>query len=215
MGLIRHSTYEIGIDEAGRGCLAGPVVAASFMPLGDFKAPKGLNDSKKMTTKQRDYCYEYVTDNYPNRYAVASVDNNVIDNSNILMATMAAMRHSIIDNTGFILAVDNDDVRPSIHLLIDGNRFSPVTFSPPHHGIIPYETVIKGDSIYESIAMASVIAKVYRDKLMVECSKLPQFAMYGWDKNKSYCTKDHIAAIIKHGRSPLHRQTFKVPGYDR
>ena len=208
--MIRHeNVHEIGIDEAGRGCLAGPVIAASFCPGVEFVPPKGLNDSKKMSHKQRQYCYEYVIDNYPEKFGIGNVPADRIDQVNILNATMQAMQLAVEHNPEYMRGYLNGFT--GFTLLVDGNQFKPFNYFNTETPV-KYETVVKGDSKFESIAMASVMAKVYRDVLMDLYAKLPQYEMYGWDKNKSYCTPDHIAAVLKYGRSDLHRKTFRVPG---
>ena len=215
--LIRHTNvFEIGVDEAGRGCLAGPVVAASFMPGPAFVPPKGLNDSKKMTEKAREYCYEYAVEHYGDRIGVGMTHHDVIDRINILRATMGAMNNAVVSNPTFKRQYATRwqvTVAHNILLLIDGNRFERMVAPVTDEDLVSVETVIKGDSIYQSIAMASVIAKVTRDRHIVELAKLPAYEMYGWDKNKGYGTSEHVAAIIKYGRSDLHRKTFRVPGY--
>lgn len=214
--IIHAHPYAIGVDEAGRGCLAGPVVAASFMPGHDFIPPKGLNDSKKMSPKAREYCYEYLVDNYVDRMGVAMTHADVIDRINILRATIAAMCNSITSNPAFMRGYSTGWNGYDVLLLIDGNTFTQQYNYPGFPSwIVPYQTVVKGDGKYVNIAAASVIAKVTRDRYIVELSKDPRYAAYGWEKNKSYCTPDHMAAIIKHGKSDLHRMTFKVPGYDK
>ena len=216
--LIRENIdgmYQIGIDEAGRGALAGPVVAASFMDMNDFRAPKGLNDSKKMSARQRDYCYDYVIAEYPDRFGIGCVDNNRIDQINILKATMQAMQLAVEHNPSFMKGYAHGWDKFGSYLMVDGNYFESFDYPGWHDRKIPYSTVVKGDSKYENIAMASVMAKVFRDRLMCQMSRHEFYSKYNWDRNKGYGTADHIAMIIQHGKSQMHRQTFKVPGYDK
>ncbi len=217
--LIRHTNpFEIGIDEAGRGCLAGPVVAASFMPGPDFVPPKGLNDSKKMSEKAREYCFDYLVDKYVDRMGIGMTHADVIDKVNILKATMGAMHNAVTGNPGFMAGYHNGWKDFRVLLLVDGNRFERMWY-PGLYGMngqfVSHETVVKGDGKYLSIAAASVIAKVTRDRHMKKLAEDAKYAPYGWAKNKAYCTPDHIAAIIQHGKSDQHRMTFKVPGYDK
>jgi ribonuclease HII len=182
-----------GIDEAGRGPLAGPVVAAAVIFPRWFK-PDGsilekLNDSKKLSAAEREMLSPAIRDAAA-FWAVASVDSGTIDRINILQATMLAMNE----------AVAKLPMRPEL-LLVDGNRFR--TDLP-----IPYETVVKGDSKVFSIAAASVLAKTYRDELMVACAW--QYPEYGFERHVGYATKAHIEAIRQYGRCPIHRQSFKL-----
>lgn len=179
---------ECGCDEAGRGCLAGAVFAAAVMLPKNFSDEK-LNDSKQLTEKQR---YELRDMIYGESvcWAVASVQPEEIDRTNILRASMHAMN----------LAVAKLPVEPEL-LLIDGNRFYP-------ESLIPYHTIVKGDGKYMSIAAASILAKTWRDDYMKEMhEKYPQ---YGFDRHKGYPTAAHYAAIKEYGPSPIHRMTFKL-----
>jgi len=179
---------EAGVDEAGRGCLAGPVVAASVILKKDFTHPL-LTDSKQLTAKQRDEL-EIMIRNEAVAYAIGLVDNNEIDEINILNASFRAMELAIIDLK----------IKPRL-LLIDGNRFK-TTLD------INYKCIIKGDSIYFSIAAASVLAKTWRDRLMKNLHD--EFPVYNWGKNKGYPTAFHREAIIKHGITPYHRKSFRL-----
>ncbi len=179
-----------GCDEAGRGCMAGPVFAAAVVLPECFSA-KDINDSKKLTARKRIVMAEYIRNN-AEAWAVAKVDNGEIDNINILQASLVAMHK----------ALDRLSVMPE-RLLIDGNRFIPWK-------AIPYECVIGGDAKYLSIAAASILAKVARDDFMVEIDKL--YPHYHWKKNKGYATADHIAAIHEYGYSPYHRRSFHLKG---
>ncbi len=186
-----HHTYESGLDEAGRGCLAGPVYAAAVIL--DHRNQKSLlaemiNDSKMLTEKQR-YDLRPVIEEEAVDFAVASADNHEIDEINILNASVLAMHRCI----------DQLKVKPDI-LLIDGNRFL-------SYKTIPHICIIKGDGIYSSIAAASVLAKTCRDDYMNKMHE--QFPVYQWNKNKGYPTKIHRSSILKFGLSPLHRLTFR------
>jgi ribonuclease HII len=179
---------EAGCDEAGRGCLAGPVVAAAVILPENFKNDL-LNDSKKLTDKQR-YQLRPVIEEHAIAWAVGIVDNVEIDEINILNASFRAMHR----------AIDQLKTVPE-QLLIDGNRFH-------SYKNIPHLCMIKGDGRYLSIAAASVLAKTYRDDLMDELHE--QFPVYGWKKNKGYPTKEHRLGIEKHGPTSFHRMTFTL-----
>lgn len=186
----KYSTcrLEAGCDEAGRGCLAGPVVAAAVI------LPKGfrnelLNDSKQLTEKQREELRPLI-EREATAWAVALVDNEEIDRVNILKASILAMHR----------ALDALKVRPE-YILVDGNRFLP-------YGETPYACIVKGDGKYMSIAAASVLAKTHRDEYMRQLDKV--YPAYHWAKNKGYPTRDHREAIAAHGISPLHRRTFQL-----
>ena len=183
-----HNLTEAGCDEAGRGCLAGPVVAAAVILPRNFRHPV-LNDSKKLTAKQRSELREEIIDSAI-AWNVAFVDNTAIDEMNILRASIRAMH----------MAIDGLKKEPQF-LLIDGNRFYP-------YKSIDYKTIIKGDSIYFSIAAASVLAKTHRDEYMIKIHN--EFPQYGWDKNKGYPTSYHRAAILKYGITPYHRRSFSL-----
>jgi len=183
---------EAGCDEAGRGCLAGPVFAAAVMLPRDFYHPL-LNDSKQIKEKDR-YALREVIIKESIEWAVASVDHAEIDQINILRASFKAMH----------LALDQLKEKPGL-ILVDGNRFTPYPW-------IPHQTIIKGDSIYASIAAASILAKTYRDDHMLALHK--KFPHYNWQQNKGYPTSLHREAIQVHGLSPFHRLSFhtKLPG---
>ncbi len=182
----RAGVVEAGCDEAGRGCLAGPVFAAAVvLPVG-FSHPL-LDDSKKMTARNRDTLRE-VIERQAVAWAVESVSAARIDEINILNASFEAM-------TG---AVGKLGIRPEM-LLIDGNRFR-TTLD------IPYECIIGGDGHYASIAAASVLAKTHRDELMEGLAT--RYPEYGWLQNKGYPTKHHREAILRHGLTPHHRSSF-------
>ena len=187
---FNKDVIEAGCDEAGRGCLAGPVYAAAVILPKDYVNPQ-LNDSKKLTERQR-YALREVILKDAVAYAVGIVSNQEIDEINILNASFLAMHR----------AIDQLLVRPQ-HLLIDGNRFSPYPF-------IPHTTIIKGDGKYMSIAAASILAKTYRDDFMNELAK--EYPEYGWQDNKGYPTKAHRQAIARFGLTPYHRTTFNLLG---
>ena len=181
---------ESGCDEAGRGCLAGPVFAGAVILPPDFRNPL-LNDSKKLNEKTR-YALREVILKEALDWSVARVDAPEIDNINILNASFKAM-HLALD------ALNN----PPSFILVDGNRFKP-------YREIPHATIIKGDGIYASIAAASILAKTFRDDFMLEQHEL--FPYYNWKKNKGYGTTDHRKAIKIHGNCYLHRLSFQVKG---
>ena len=181
-------TIECGCDEAGRGCLAGPVVAAAVILPQDFSHPL-LNDSKKLSDKQRRFLRPIIEQNAL-AYCVGFVSNQEIDKINILQASFLAMNR----------AVEGLKQKPEL-LLIDGNRFNNKTE-------IPFQCVVKGDSLYQSIAAASILAKTYRDDYMLEIHK--EYPQYQWNKNMGYPTKLHRKAIEEHGITPFHRKTFRL-----
>ena len=183
-------TVEAGCDEAGRGCLAGPVFAAAVI-LPEHFSNELLNDSKKLTEKQR-YALREVIEREAVAWAVGVVTSAEIDEINILRASILAMQR----------AVGQLKIVPQ-HLLIDGNRFTP-------YKNIPYTTVVKGDAKFMSIAAASILAKTYRDDYMLGISK--EFPQYDWQKNKGYPTPKHRAAIREFGATKHHRMTFNLLG---
>lgn len=179
---------EAGCDEAGRGCLAGSVYAAAVILPPDFECT-ALNDSKQLTERQR-YALRPIIEQNAVAWAVGVVSAKEIDEINILNASILAMHR----------AIDALKVVPE-HLIIDGNRFKP-------YKNIPYNTIIKGDGKYLSIAAASVLAKTYRDDYMNALHE--EFPMYGWNQNKGYPTKQHRNAIEKYGVSPYHRMSYRL-----
>ena len=185
---LYRNLVEAGCDEAGRGSLAGPVFAAAVILPKKFHHPV-LNDSKKLTAAQRSELRDEIIEKSVS-WAVAFLDNNIIDQMNILRASIKAMH----------LAIDELKKKPEF-LLIDGNRFF------PYPGI-NHKTIIKGDGIYYSIAAASVLAKTFRDEYMANLHK--EYPMYGWLKNKGYPTPGHRSAIREHGITPYHRKTFNL-----
>lgn len=188
LSAYKKNCNEAGCDEAGRGCLAGPVYAAAVILPNDFSHPV-LNDSKKMSEKHR-YELREIIEKEAVAWAVASVDNKEIDRLNIFRAAMMAMHKAIGQLT----------VEPE-HLVIDGHLFL-------KYQKIPHTCVIKGDGKYYSIAAASVLAKTYRDDHMKKLHD--DYPMYGWDKNKGYATVVHREAIKKHGITPWHRRSFTL-----
>lgn len=184
---------EAGCDEAGRGCLAGPVFAAAVI-LPDGYSNELLNDSKKLTARQRE-SLRPIIERDAVAWAVASCDHSEIDSINILNASILAMHR----------ALDALDVTPG-GIAVDGNRFKP-------YKDIPHVTVVKGDSKYGNIAAASILAKTYRDEFMDKAAK--EYPGYNWEVNKGYPTKDHRAAIASLGPTPIHRMTFRLlPDHD-
>lgn len=184
----KKEVIEAGCDEAGRGCLAGPVVAAAVILPQNFKHEL-LNDSKKLTDKQR-YTLRPIVEEQAIAWAVGIVSHTEIDEINILNASFLAMHR----------AVDQLKQTPEL-LLIDGNRFNP-------HPTIAHECFIKGDGRYLSIAAASVLAKTYRDDIMLDLHE--QFPNYGWNTNMGYPTKKHRAGILEHGSTEHHRKSFQL-----
>ncbi|MFM2225969.1 MAG: hypothetical protein RJA07_2171 [Bacteroidota bacterium] len=177
---------EAGCDEAGRGCLAGPVFAAAVILPKNYKNDV-LNDSKKLSEANRN-ALRIIIEKEAIAYAVASLDNKEIDKYNILASSFKAMHK----------AVDKLAIKPEL-LLIDGNRFTT-------YPTIPHQCIIKGDALYMSIAAASVLAKTYRDEYMLKIAK--QFPAYDWQQNKGYPTAHHRAMLGKYGLTKYHRKTF-------
>ena len=187
-----HAAYQegynlvCGVDEAGRGPLAGPVCAAAVILPRDLEI-EGLNDSKKLSDKRRRALYEVITEQAL-AYGIAMVDEKVIDEINILQATFLAMRQ----------AVEQFSEKPSL-ALVDGNR-------EPDFGEIPVKTIVKGDSLSANIAAASILAKVTRDRFMEEQDAI--YPQYGFSVHKGYGTKAHYEALREFGACPIHRRSF-------
>lgn len=179
---------EAGCDEVGRGCLSGPVVAAAVILDENFEQNL-VNDSKKLNFKTRMELDFYIKDNVKS-YAIAELPPEFIDEHNILNASIHAMHK----------ALDKLAIRPEL-ILVDGNKFHPYNF-------IPHQCIIKGDSKILSIAAASILAKNYRDRLMMKLHE--EHPEYGWDTNFGYATKKHQEALIKHGITKYHRQSFRL-----
>ncbi|MBO4874450.1 MAG: ribonuclease HII [Bacteroidales bacterium] len=185
---FQKNTIEAGCDEAGRGCLAGPVYAASVILPPDYKNEM-LNDSKQLSEKKRDELRAEIERDAIS-FCVASMDNNEIDQINILKASILSMHK----------AVSGLKTIPQL-LLIDGNKFIP-------YENIPYKCIVKGDATYMSIAAASILAKTYRDEFMYKIAK--EFPQYHWEENKGYPTKSHRAAIMEYGVTKYHRLSYKL-----
>lgn len=184
----KKGIIEAGCDEAGRGCLAGPVFAAAVILPPKFRHPL-LNDSKQLTEEERNKLRPIIEEKAL-AWAVGIVDHAEIDRINILQASFKAMH----------LAIDQLPLRPEL-LLIDGNRFT------PYFGIV-HQCIIQGDAIYAAIAAASILAKTHRDEYMTQLHE--QYPHYNWKQNKGYGTPFHRKQMSLHGLSPLHRLTFKV-----
>ncbi len=212
---LEKGRIEAGCDEAGRGCLAGPVFAAAVILPQDFRNDL-INDSKQLSAKQR-YSLRPIIEKEALAWAVGQASAEEIDQIDILNASLLAM-HRAIAQLG---------LRPE-HLLIDGNRFRQPSQMPLHrlaeiqgdiHGNLPEDypeiaatTIVKGDGKYLSLAAASVLAKTYRDDAMLALHRL--YPIYDWDKNKGYPTAAHRKAIAQHGNSPYHRLSFNLLGDD-
>ena len=183
---------EAGCDEAGRGCLAGPVMAAAVILPADFKNDV-LNDSKQLSERQR-YQLREVIEREAVAWAVAECSPQEIDKMNILRCSILAMQR----------ALDQLTVRPQ-HVIVDGNRWMPYRWNGE---IVKADTVVKGDATFMSIAAASILAKTYRDDRMKALAQ--EFPQYGWDKNMGYPAKVHREAIARFGATPYHRMTFRL-----
>lgn len=183
----KDGVVEAGCDEAGRGCLAGPVFAAAVILPANFEHPL-LNDSKQLSEERRMELRPFIEE-HAIAYKVAMVDCSEIDEINILKASFKAMH----------IAIEGLSVQPEL-LLIDGNRFT------PYLGIV-HECIVKGDATYMSIAAASILAKTYRDDYMLNLHE--QYPQYGWDNNKGYGTIYHRKQLALYGETPHHRKTFK------
>lgn len=180
--------YECGTDEAGRGCLAGPVTAAAVLLPDDFKLSI-LNDSKQLSEKMREQIRP-VIENNALCFSVSHISHTIIDEINILNASIKAMQESIAK------------LKPTPnYIIVDGNRFKTINN-------IPFSTIIKGDSKFLSIAAASVLAKTYRDEYMNQIHE--EYPMYNWKKNKGYPTEEHREAIRKYGICKYHRMSFRL-----
>lgn len=185
---LTNKKFECGTDEAGRGCLAGPVTAAAVILDPKFENII-LNDSKQLSEKKR-FLLKPMIELKAISFGVSHIFQKEIDSINILNASIKAMQLSI------------EQLKPEPEfIIVDGNRFKP-------YKDIPYKTIIKGDSKYLSIAAASVLAKTYRDLYMEKIHE--EFPMYNWKKNKGYPTKEHRAAIKKYGITKYHRKSFRL-----
>ena len=187
---LRYSelTHECGTDEAGRGCLAGPVTAAAIILPDNFQLDL-LNDSKQLSEKVREKLKPIIEEKAIS-FAITHLEPIIIDEINILNASIKAMQECITKLNPI----------PS-YIIVDGNRFKPINN-------IPYSTIVKGDSKYMSIAAASVLAKTYRDEYMDKIHE--EFPMYNWKQNKGYPTKEHREAIRKYGATKYHRMSFRL-----
>jgi len=181
-------SLEAGTDEAGRGCLSGPVVAAAVILPIDFTHPF-LNDSKQLSEKKRAQLRPFIEENAL-AFAVSFVWQDEVDKINVLQASITGMHRSI----------EMLQIEPE-YIIVDGNKFN-------SYRDIPHKTIVKGDAKYLSIAAASVLAKTYRDENMEKIHK--EFPMYNWKKNKGYPTKEHRNGIRKFGITKYHRKTFKL-----
>jgi ribonuclease HII len=187
---LRYSDFvlECGTDEAGRGCLAGPVTAAAILLPEDFELDL-LNDSKQLSEKVREKLKPIIEEKAIS-FSVTHLEPKIIDEINILNASIKAMQESIVK------------LNPTpLYIIVDGNRFKPINN-------IPYSTIVKGDSKFMSIAAASVLAKTYRDEYMNKIHE--EFPMYNWKQNKGYPTKEHREAIRKYGTTKYHRMSFRL-----
>ena len=188
MNNFSDSSFEAGIDEAGRGSLAGPVTAAAVILPKDYKNDF-LNDSKKLSEKKR-IELKSIIENDSIDFAVCSVHPTTIDKINILNSTFKAM-HGALNNLKTI---------PDF-IIVDGNKFKKFKN-------ISHKCIVKGDSKYQNIAAASILAKTYRDLYMIK--KHDDFPNFGWDKNKGYATEFHVNSIFKYGLTMLHRKSFTI-----
>ncbi|WP_299623376.1 ribonuclease HII [uncultured Tenacibaculum sp.] len=181
-------SLEAGTDEAGRGCLSGPVVAAAVILPEDFHH-EFLNDSKQISEKKRNILRPFIEE-HATAFAVSFIDNEEVDKLNVLQSSITGMHRSL----------DGLKVTPE-YVIVDGNKFKP-------YNDIPYETIVKGDAKFMSIAAASVLAKTYRDDFMEKIHK--EYPQYNWKKNKGYPTKEHRAAIREFGATKYHRKSFRL-----
>ena len=179
---------EAGCDEAGRGCIAGPVFAAAVILPPGFQEDS-LNDSKLLSAKRREQLRE-VVEREALAFGIGVVDEKEIDEINILNASFLAMHR----------AVSQLKIQPE-HLIIDGNRFKP-------YGKLAHTCIVKGDGKYASIAAASILAKTHRDEFMTRLHQ--EYPVYGWDRNRGYPTPSHRKALLEHGPSPYHRRSFRL-----
>lgn len=189
-----EGVVEAGCDEAGRGCLCGPVSCAAVILPDGFKCEE-LNDSKQLTAHKREELRKLI-ESEALAWAVVMVEAEEIDKINILNASIAGMQR----------ALDRLSIRPG-HILVDGNKFKPY-LDPVLNMQTPHHTVVKGDATYMSIAAASILAKTHRDELMLEYSR--KYPGYGWEQNMGYPTKAHRNAIASLGITPIHRKTFRL-----
>ncbi|WP_425656402.1 ribonuclease HII [Tenacibaculum ascidiaceicola] len=180
--------FEAGTDEAGRGCLSGPVVAAAVILPDNFQHEL-LNDSKQISEKKRQKLRPYIEE-HALSYGVSFIHQEEVDELNVLQASITGMHRSI----------EQLSIQPEF-IIVDGNKFKPFEE-------IPHQTIVKGDAKFMSIAAASVLAKTYRDEYMEKIHQ--EFPQYNWQKNKGYPTKEHREAIRQFGATPYHRKSFKL-----
>lgn len=183
-----QNPLEAGTDEAGRGCLAGPVTAAALILTPELESNL-INDSKTLNFKKRNFLRSFI-ETHGKSFAIHHIDNTTIDEINILNASIAAMHG----------ALKKLPLTPEF-IIVDGNRFKPFLN-------IPFQTIIKGDAKFLSIAAASILAKTYRDEYMLQIHE--EFPMYRWDKNMGYPTKEHRKAILEYGPCKYHRMSFRL-----
>lgn len=183
-----QNPLEAGTDEAGRGCLAGPVTAAALILTPELESNL-INDSKSLNLKKRNFLRAFI-ETHGKSFAIHHIDNTTIDEINILNASIAAMHG----------ALKKLPLTPEF-IIVDGNRFKPFLN-------IPFQTIIKGDAKFLSIAAASILAKTYRDEYMLQIHE--EFPMYRWDKNMGYPTKEHRKAILEYGPCKYHRKSFRL-----
>lgn len=183
-----QNLLEAGTDEAGRGCLAGPVTAAALILTPELESNL-INDSKSLNLKKRNFLRSFI-EMHGKSFAIHHIDNTTIDEINILNASIAAMHG----------ALKKLPLTPEF-IIVDGNRFKPFLN-------IPFQTIIKGDAKFLSIAAASILAKTYRDEYMLQIHE--EFPMYRWDKNMGYPTKEHRKAILEYGPCKYHRKSFRL-----
>lgn len=204
---MKEGLVEAGCDEAGRGCLCGPVACAAVILPPDFDCPT-LNDSKQLSARERDELRPIIEDEAL-AWSVVMVDAEEIDRINILRASIAGMQRAL-DRLRWLRIFPSpypnltemtagEQARPE-HILVDGNRFS-------NYRGIPYTTVVHGDATYMSIAAASILAKTYRDAYMRRLAE--EFPDYGWERNMGYPTREHREAILSRGLTPHHRRSFR------
>ncbi|MDE5843736.1 MAG: ribonuclease HII [Muribaculaceae bacterium] len=204
---MKEGLIEAGCDEAGRGCLCGPVACAAVILPPDFEC-EGLDDSKKLSEKEREELRPVIEDEAL-AWSVVMVGPEEIDRLNILRASIVGMQRALerlkwqrIFPSPFPNHREITGGMPAVpdHILVDGNRFAP-------YKDIPYTAVVHGDAQYASIAAASILAKTYRDALMRRLAR--KYPGYGWERNMGYPTREHKEAIIRLGITPLHRRTYK------
>jgi ribonuclease HII len=186
--VFKEGVTEVGCDEAGRGCMAGPVVAAAVI-LDPENPVEGLNDSKQLSPRKRESLAVEIKQK-AKAYHISFINPDVIDEINILNAAIKAMHE----------ALNNIEI-PFEHILVDGNRFHSYKDKP-------HTCIVKGDGKFQCIAAASILAKTARDEFMSELHN--GFPEYGWDKNKGYATKKHIDAMVQYGTTPHHRKSFHL-----